>query len=319
MDDEPVTLRVLVTSAGSTAGQNLLRFLRDADGEFFVIAGDCESEHAARDLAAKNVLLPRGDDHGYAQALAKAVERTRADVVIPIMEPELAALAEATSSRSYQLGCPLMMSPPETIRTTLSKRASYRVLSDVGIGVPEQIDAAAASSFPVFVKPNAGTGSRGAQACRDRAELDVCLARTNDPVVEAVIEGEEYTLDGFADHSSKLLHFIARERTEVRSGLSTRTHIVDGARFSDEITRITEGLGLVGFFNVQCIESNGVRTYIDVNARLGGAMVLSFVGGLAADRLIRGFVSGDYSDFSPTTRVGLKLIRRWENLISEGS
>lgn len=316
-----MTLRVLVTSAGSTASQNLLHFLRESSPDRFVLLGaDCQPDHVARDLLDSSIVLPRGDDPDYVPALARAVQEHGVDVVVPVMEAELASLARAGTDADFTIGCSLLTSGPETIATTLSKRATYAALEGLGLGVPRQYTPSAPEQFPVFLKPDAGTGSRDACRCRTAQEFSVRAAGMRDPVAEALVEGVEYSLDGFADARSRLVHFIARERTEVRGGLSTRTHIVAGERFAADLETLVAGLGIVGFFNAQCIESaEGSRTFIDVNPRLGGAMYLSFVGGLSADTLIEAFVSGDYSDFTPSTRVGLKLQRRWHNIIVEGS
>ena len=304
-------MRVLVTSMGSTAAQGLARTLA---GRHHVVGGDAQARHGGLGLCAEDVVLPRGDDPGWAAAVAAHVTRSHLDLVIPVMEPELVAASTAVDALRAA-GARTLVSPPEALARCLSKRRLAEVLAQAGVPQPARLAPASASAFPVFIRPDRSTGSRGAYRIAGRPALDAALRDAAILVVTEVCAGRELSIDAFALPAGRLVHAIARTRDEVRGGLAVRSTVIAAAPWLALVAHATAALGLLGFFNLQLIDTaDGPRVH-DVNPRLGGAMALSFAAGLDAEAYLGAFLSGAHLPAGGVERVGLQLYRRWENVI----
>lgn len=308
-------LRLLVTSAGSTATQNLLLALAElpASTRPFVVATDARGRHGGTGLADRDEQVPHGADPGFVAAIAALAERYRADLVLPVFGPELAAFAAAPPG-CLASGCTLMLSRPEAISAALSKRRLARAMRRLRIATPEVIDDPTAADLPLFLRPDGGTGSRQAGRADSPATLAAALELEPLAVATRIVEGVELSVDGFAWPAGRLLHAICRRRDEVKGGLVVRSTVIagDGAR---ELARVlVAGLGVAGFFNFQYFATPGGPVVFDLNPRLSGGMALSFAAGLAPGRCLaiaagRGGETGPWDE-----RIGLELVRRWQNL-----
>jgi carbamoyl-phosphate synthase large subunit len=312
--------RLLVTSAGSAAAQNLLRQLKEpSTGKFFLVAADVKTVHGGLGLAHVDVCLPHGSDPGYLNALDELVERLELDLVIPVFGPELRTLSPH-ANRWEARSCRVLVSPPETIDYCLSKQRLASILSELGIPHPALLDPADPHDYPIFVKLDDGTGSRAARRIDGVDELQVARTRNPGLVATEYIDGEEFSIDGFADPPGHLVHGIRRTRDETKGGLAVRSTVVPLEPFRELVKVACGGLGLLGFFNLQIIvDSAGFPRVTDVNPRLGGAMILSFAAGLDPAVLIESFCTRKPPPYPLPERVGLRLARRWENLILEPS
>jgi carbamoyl-phosphate synthase large subunit len=307
--------RLLVTSMGSAAAQNLARFVRDhAADRFFVIGADAREEHAGLGLADEDVVVPPGHAPDYVQALVSAAREYAADAVIPVMEPELAALTE--SDAWPEDAARLLISSADAIRTCASKRALMRRLADAGVPTP-QIHDDDPTSFPLFAKRDRGTGSRGAFRIDRPEQLAVARASPDAVIVMEHLSGLEHSVDGIASDDHDLVQAVARTRDEVKHGLATRSRVVG---MPQEVVRhvatIGQTLGLRAFFNIQYfyVEGRG-PIFTDVNPRLGGAMILSFEAGLPAIPYLEAWLDGAELPSPAPIREGLRLLRRWQNVI----
>ena len=303
----------MVTSIGSTGAQNLVRMLRaKAPNDWFIVAGDASPEHGGLGLAHKDVHLPRGDDPTYVERLISCLQAERIELLVPVMEAELKRVTEHRA-RFEAMGVQVLLSPSTTIQTCMSKKRLAHLLDSLNIDTPAMIDPHTEPRFPIFARPDFGSGSRGAHQVKDLAELDRLRAQNQHWTLTEWIEGQEFSIDGFSFHGD-LVHAVCRSRDEVRNGLAFRSTVVELGAREALLVRLCKSLEIHGFFNFQFRRTeSGRETYFDLNPRLGGAMVLSFAAGLDPDRLLKGVLAGRV-DGSFSTQVGLKLYRRYENI-----
>lgn len=301
---------VLVTAMGSTASQNLVGALRaDTRRRWGVVGGDARAWHGGLGLCDDDIVLPRGDAPGYAAAVGEAATAVGARAVVPVFGPELVAMV------GCQVPGAVVIAPPaEAVEACLSKRRLCGVLAAAGIDHPRVIEPADVDVWPVFCRPDVGTGSRGAVAVSDRGALDRLLADDPDRVVTPLATGVEHSIDGFAWPRGRLVHAIARVREEMKGGLAVRSTVVSLSPFQEVVEAAVAALSLRGFFNLQLFaHDDGVEVF-DVNPRLGGAMALSFAAGLDAPGYVAAVVEGAPLPRGGRERVGLRLLRRWHNV-----
>lgn len=312
----PDTLTVLITSAGSTAAQNLARVLARAG--WGVLGGDMRSDHAGLGLYDRDLLLPRGDDPGYIPALIAHIRAHGVGLLVPVMAPELRAVSRARAALEAG-GCRVICAPAEAVDVCLSKRRLADALAEAGVPQPRPLTPSAIREFPVFARPDGGTGSRGARRVDDAEALARLRATAPGLVFTEHCEATEYSVDGFAWPPGRLVHAICRSRDEVRGGLVVRSRVEALGERLALVAWACEALGLAGFFNLQFFqESPGAPCHVfDVNPRLGGGMILSFEAGLDAPTYLADLAAGRSPPPGGAERVGLRLIRRWENVLLE--
>jgi carbamoyl-phosphate synthase large subunit len=169
MSDETDRRRVLVTSAGGGASNNLMRGLRACGSPVFLVGTSIDPYYLARSLADRNYLIPRVDSgEAYLEAIEGIVARESIDVIIPNNDLEVPALSGARD----RLGVRTYLPAHETIELCQDKLALTRHLAEQGIRVPEtypvSVPGQAAEIFARFGNPDLlwcrmrrGSGSRG--------------------------------------------------------------------------------------------------------------------------------------------------------------
>ena len=316
-------MRILITSMGSTAAQNLVWALRrDASGAaWFVVGADVRAVHGGVGLSDRDVVVPMGSDPAYVERLAEHVREHRIEVLVPVMPPELLAVA-ARRERFEALGAKVLVSSTETLERCLSKRALSEALAEVGAAQPEIVaPEEAASRLPLFARPDGGQGSVGAHRIDSPEELAAALAQEPAPVLTELATGVEHSVDVFAHPPGQLVSAVCRRREATKSGLAVSSETVAlGEERRAALERSVAGLELHGFANLQFFAGeDGEDRWFDVNPRLGGAMVLSFSAGLDAPDLLRRFATGESAGAAPDkATTGLRLERRWHNVITRG-
>lgn len=308
-------LRVLVSSLGSTAAQGLASALLESP-DMWVAGADMREDHAGEDLCDYQVVWPAGDDPDFAEVVAAALEELRIDLYVPVMEPELRACAEHRAQLESG-GARVLVSTPHAVQVCASKSQLALAMREAGLAVPAAV--VSGERFPVFVRPDRGTGSRNCGVAHDAAELERLRRIIDAPIVTTeVVEGPEFSVDGFADADHELRGLVCRTRDEVRGGLAVRSTVTElPAGLEGPVTSLARSLGLVGFFNLQFREREGQALCFDLNPRPGGAMALSFAAGLdPAAHLLAFAGQANWPDTRPA-RVGTSLRRRWQNIIVE--
>jgi carbamoyl-phosphate synthase large subunit len=238
-------------------------------------------------------LVPPGSDSGYAEAMLDIVEREHIDVVLPQSSFELESLA---AHRDDFGSVPVLVSSPETIRSSNDKADCYALLHALDVPAPrflrvrgglEVAEAARDLGYPeqpVCLKPVFSSGSRGFRvldARADRAkqllderpgeltmrldELVDLLPEKEGPdmlVMELAIGGER-TIDGIADGDRVVLGH-PKTREALRAGLAMYFVTLDDPALMELADRIVAGLGIEHFFNIQLVGD----LVIEVNPRI---------------------------------------------------
>jgi hypothetical protein len=178
-----------------------------------------------------------------------------------------------------ELGCKVIASPYETTEICLSKRSTYTKLSTI-IKTPKLYEnSEQINTFPVFVKPNIGYGTRDIFKANDYKDLEWFLKERNkeDYIISEYLPGDEYTVDSFTNRKGKLLFSKPRIRKRISNGISVNTKpVLDNLNeFINIANLINDNLTLRGawFFQVKK-DKNGKLTLLEVAARLGGSSSL---------------------------------------------
>ena len=246
---------------------------------------DIESHIATACLAEKSHLVPEAGSRDYIPALVRIARREKIDLLIPLIDSDLLKLAEARGQFA-RIGCGAIISSPEVVRTCRDKIRMFAFLTRHGIDTPQTWTAEEALGlkrhhFPYFLKPKAGSASKGNYVVHDVKHLRTLLEVVPQPMVQEYVNGVEHTLDVYAGYDGRPRCVVPRERIEVRGGEVTKARTVRHAGIIAAGVRVTEALaGCVGTITIQLILTpHGRLRVIEVNPRFGGGAPLGIQAG----------------------------------------
>ena len=182
-------MRILVTSAGGALAPLNIRLLKQCrDGTVWVQAVDVRNDAAGQYFADAFSTVPGGEDNSYVDVIAECVAKNAIDIVLPWSDEEALALA-ADRDRIERSGAVLACAPLETLQIMSDKAASYEVLAQAGIDLPQWLVAQTSSELgdavegyrssvlDFAVKPTRARGNRGTIVVRgDAGEAEPYLA-----------------------------------------------------------------------------------------------------------------------------------------------
>ena len=159
---------------------------------------DANRLYPARHHVDRAHRVPAVDTDGYVNALCRIIRNDNIDLLIPLIDLELIAIARA-ANRFEALSCTAVISSPDVIATCRDKLATFRALRAAGIDTPTTwtLDQALARSryrFPYFLKPRSGSAAMGNYVVTDLDELRVLGRRVPDAIVQEFVRGTEHTL-----------------------------------------------------------------------------------------------------------------------------
>jgi carbamoyl-phosphate synthase large subunit len=266
----PRRRNVLVFPGGTEIGLEIRQALGACKEVRLHSAAEPGSNHAPLAYTVHDE-VPSITDESWFDALRSVIERRSIDYVFAAHEDVLLELAR----RRDRLGAILIAPPTPTVEIARSKRRTYEAVASA-VRVPAIYAAPFRGlTFPVFVKPDRGAGSRSALMVDTLDELERALEAPEEMLVTEYLPGREYTVDCFSDRAHGLLYCAPRLRVRTRNGIA-----MDSRSTSDERVRsMGESIGMVlqlrGPWFFQTRETaNGSLCLLEVGARIAGTMAL---------------------------------------------
>ncbi len=266
--------------------------------------------------AEHRLLLPRGDDPGFADALLEICRERAVDVVVPTVDSELITLAESRDEFA-DAGTAVLVAPTRALRRCLDKWALMQI-ADGSVPIPRcaPLDDdfnPDAFELPVVVKPRVGSGSRGVR----RIDSWDALGTFRDPtlLVQEHLPGPEYSLDVLATADGEVRAVVPRERLRVDSGIAITSRTVHDDELESVGARAVKAAGLTGVANVQVMrDAAGTPRLIEINPRFPGTMPLTVASGVNMPRLALGEVLGDPIPPGPLEFRDVAMTRVFEDV-----
>ncbi len=241
--------KVMVFPCGSEIGLEIHRALRHFSGVELVGASSTD-DHGRFVYEHYVANAPHYSEAHFIKAVAKIAKELAIDFIFPAHDGALLKLIEHQAS----LAPTIVTSPLATCRICRSKRKTYEALKGT-IHVPKIYDQSDQLSFPVFLKPEVGQGSKGTYLALDQNDLQFYSAKDPSLMVLEYLPGAEYTVDCFTDQHGNLLIAQARERLRIMNGISVKSRLVTDQRLTEMATSINKALQLHGAWFFQAKEN----------------------------------------------------------------
>ena len=259
---------ILVFPCGSEIGLEIHRAL-EFSIHFNLIGASSVDDHGK--FVYENYIgdLPFIDNNDFITAIKKIVTEKNIDAIYPTMDSVITLLKK----NEAEIGCKVISSKLETTEICLSKRKTYQILKDK-IATPflyNSIDDI--NSFPIFLKPEIGYGSRGAVKANDVQQVIAHLSKYSNCLIMEYLPGKEYTVDCFTNFNGKILFIGSRERKRISNGISVNTKTMPlQEKFKSMAESINAELKMNGAWFFQVKENkNGMLILMEIASRLAGS------------------------------------------------
>lgn len=251
-----------------------------------VVATDAQAFAPAFIMAKERGLVPRATHADFIPKSLKISQAHDVGFVVPTIDTELAAWAEAREDFERE-GIFVMVSSPETIAIAADKRATNAWFRANGFPCPEQRSVSKALSdenwvYPCFAKPARGSRSLGARQIESPQALEE-IQDSDDYIVESLARGFEVTVDAYVSpKTGKCMCVVPRKRLEVRDGEVAKARTLGETSIIDLVRRVCDSLpGARGCLCLQLFfePESGKIQLIEINPRFGGGYPLTEVAG----------------------------------------
>ncbi len=278
-------ITVLFTSSGRRA--ELLNCFREDAADLGiplrVLAADLNPEFsAACHHADLGLAVPPCGDQSYVQRLREICRTQKVDLLVPTIDPELRALAEARDEFEAE-GTKVQVSSPDVVAMARNKKATAVFLAAAGIpgprtgGVEEILRAPESWRWPMILKPIGGSSSIGAHVAADLDEFKRHCGSRDDFLAQEFWKGREFTVNLFFDRSGTMRCAIPHWRKETRSGEVSKGITVREPKMMELAGRL--GAALTGARGALCFQAiltdAGEAAIFEINARFGGGYPLA--------------------------------------------
>ncbi|MBA7568005.1 hypothetical protein ES708_09724 [subsurface metagenome] len=193
-----------------------------------------------------------------------------ADLILPALEDDPAL--ERISRWAGKEGIPFAFDI-DAYRVSSSKSASNRLFQELDLPIPEFWPE---SRFPVILKPDRSSGSRGIEICKDATDLSKRFAvpgMMDGLIVQEFVKGKSYSLEVFGFPGS----YQPLQVTDLymdsgfsckRVGAPTELSPAMREEFANMSVSLAEAVGLKGLMDVEVIQNERCLKILEIDARL---------------------------------------------------
>lgn len=258
---------VLVAPGGSTIAQEVYYSLRDCKNiNLFSINLIDTPSHESFIFKNFHTMAPFKETDKCIEDINKVCKLENIDFIIPCNDEALYMF-----SMSKELHVPVLTSPIDTITVCRLKSTTYDFFKKY-IHVPYE-----GKNFPVFIKPDLGTGSKNTHIINNYIDLGFYSNLLgNNRITMEYLPGDEYTVDCFSDREKGLLFAQGRKRVRISGGVAVNCILPTKEKqkkIKEIAQEINKHLIFYGpwFFQLK-EDKNGILILLEINPRIAGSM-----------------------------------------------
>lgn len=269
-------MKFIIGSCGGHLGQSTINILRSEYPDAELVGIDSEIYQPSRLLVDKFFQVPSATKNTYLTELLKIISAENVDFFIPLHESEIETCLDY-SEKILESGVGLISVAKHIWDSCSSKMSAFETCLSAGLPFVQtkylsEIDHTI--SYPIFVKPNFGSGSRGASVINSDVELNRIRSVSDDLVVQEVLTSNspEVTVAIFRD-GEKDIRVLQLERA-LQAGASTWVRVILNPEIDHFCRELAEFLDLSGSINVQLFITDKGPVIFEINARFSSSMEL---------------------------------------------
>lgn len=314
-----IRVNILITGIGSSNSLSFVKGLRKQDEiDVNIIGTDIyEREFSAgAQFVDKFYKVPCADDPIFIQSLLKICKENNIHIVVPVIDEEFIPISQARDDFE-QIKSRVMLPDHEQVLVCYDKFRTYLFFSSKGFPTPKTwTEIPATPKYPILMKPRVGRGSKGIKIIQEARDIDT-YHRPGEYIYQEVIGGKEFTIDTLSNMDGKILAVVPRNRLEIKDGVSYKSVTIKNKVIEEMCANICETLRLKGPANLQCIlTDDGTPYFIEINSRIGSAVVLTIHAGVNIPLLAVKNILGMKIDMIGRFKENVVMLRYWDEVFT---
>ncbi|MEG0045060.1 MAG: ATP-grasp domain-containing protein [Comamonas sp.] len=320
--------RVMVSAASGIVGYGILRTLRQANIQCFLLGTSIYDDSVAPAFCDAFELAPPTSSESYLAWLLDILKKHRIDMLIPGMEADMFFWSRHAQEINGTSALPLL-NTPELISLCHDKWKFFQYLKSAGVSC--LIDSTLESDFnslqknfgtPFLLKPRTGYGSRGIVRVNDEREFDGHQEKIGETLMAQPIVGsdeQEYTVSSFCDGKGGIFASMAMRRKLSRDGFTDRAEVSDADVFFPAIHELCKILQPLGPTNFQFRLCPDGPKLLEINPRISSSTSIRAAFGFnESEMALRFFLDGE-APVQPVIRSGHAVRYTDEKIFYENS
>lgn len=216
--------------------------------------------------------------------LKENVEKHNIHIILAFVDPAIYVISELKKL------CPnvfIPVSEPELCNTMFDKVLSAEWFQEHNISQPAFYTDPSTFQYPLILKPRTGSASKGIVVCKSKEELPA-VDLSQYLVSEFVAEHTEFSVDCYVSQTGEVTSVVPRIRLETAGGEAIRSKTVKDEAIIKVSKKILTAGQFRGPITIQYIKdnTNGNVYVMEINPRLGGAVVTSIGAGSGIIKMI---------------------------------
>ena len=311
--------KILISGVGGSVFPYLFR----SQEKGYVIFGMDSNKMIERIYPDQNIIsVPLVRDDSYEEAVENIVNNNEIDFYVPLIDEEL---IKSFNIASRCKNLKLIVPKKTFVELCLDKLNLMRELKRLNISSVETFlssDYKDQLSFPIFLKPRVGRGSRNTRKITQGDQLKAFFSlencNMNNFIVQEYLEGTEYTVSVVVNNLNKLIAIVPK-RIVTKKGITQCAVTERNSEIDEVCIEIVDKLKPSNPFNVQLkVTQKGVQVF-EINPRFSTTSILTIEAGVNELELAIKFFNSEKVDSISSFKEDLCLFRRWEAIFCQNN
>jgi len=217
--------------------------------------------------------IPNILEEDFINEFNKVIDKNNIDFIIPTHD----TVAMFLSKNQSIINAKIVTSEYRVNEICRYKKKTYDVFKDYDFNPKVYKDICEIDEYPIYLKPNVGSGGQACLRCDTKEELIYRLKKNNDLIICEYLPGEELSIDCFTDRHGKLIFVGPRSRVRTFNGISARSSNIE---LNEEIKiiadEINKKISLKGYWFFQVKRNkNGRYKLLEISTRMAGTACLN--------------------------------------------
>ena len=270
---------ILISCAGGPAAIGAIKSLNQINFEGNIVTIDCDPLAVGRYLSNINYIVPLSTSKNYWDKVLDIIIKEKITIIIPTGDSDIKHFAKH-KNKLNKLGVTVFMSDYDSIIKCQDKKLFFDYCYSK-FPLPFTSSNYKDLKFPMFAKPEYGSGSRGIKVCNKISDIktldkEESVHRSSNYLFQEYLPGQEYTVDVLCDLNSNPIIVVPRKRLQIKAGISSKGQVIKHKQIESLCKDLCTYLDLKGPICIQLKEdSKGNPKFIEVNPRLGGGTYFS--------------------------------------------
>src|SRR3989344_1675335 len=207
----------------------------------------------------------------FVKSIKRIVKEKNIDLIFPAHDGVIVKIVQEKSLHEK-----IITSPLKTCVICRSKNKTYKYFNSL-LRVPKvYLPSDRNITFPVFLKPDIGQGTRGTHIADSYEDLKYYLKKDPTLLILEFLPNREYTVDCFTDRHGVLRFVGPRIRARISYGISVNSYPAENAKFEEIAQIINKNLRFRGVWFYQVKETKEKDLVLmEIAPRVGGSMGLT--------------------------------------------